>query len=148
MLYGREAERRQLAAVVASVRAGRAGVLAILGDPGAGKSALLEDLVAGVESDPQEPTVRILTTTGVAAEAPLPFAALHRLLRPVLAWRRIAQPNVSSRRRDAPGAARGSEPGRLRKDVRSFSRSRIDPAYRPALWPVAVNVASSRRSCD
>ena len=44
-----------------------------------GKSALLEDLVATAGSD-----VRVLRAQGVESEAPLPFAALHRLLRPVL----------------------------------------------------------------
>ncbi len=98
MLYGRGAEQRQLAATVASARAGRAGVLVVLGDPGAGKSALLVDLVAAVEADLQEPAVRILATTGVAAEAPLPFAALHRLLRPVLAWERLPAPQARALR--------------------------------------------------
>ena len=98
MLYGRGAEQRQLAATVASARAGRAGVLVVVGDPGAGKSALLADLVAALESDLQEPAVRILATTGVAAEAPLPFAALHRLLRPVLAWDRLPAPQARALR--------------------------------------------------
>ena len=40
---------------------------------------LLDDLVAGAGSG-----VRVLRTQGVESEAPLPFAALHRLLRPVL----------------------------------------------------------------
>ena len=44
-----------------------------------GKSALLEDLVAVAGSD-----VRVLRAQGVESEAPLAFAALHRLLRPVL----------------------------------------------------------------
>jgi DNA-binding CsgD family transcriptional regulator len=98
VLYGREAERRQLAATVASARAGRAGVLVVLGDPGAGKSALLADLVAAVEADQREPAVRILATTGVASEAPLPFAALHRLLRPVLALDRLPAPQARALR--------------------------------------------------
>ena len=98
MLYGREAERAQLAALVTSARVGNAAVLAVVGDPGAGKSALLADLVANVQSDPQQPAFRILTTTGVASEAPLPFAALHRLLRPVLAWDRLPAPQARALR--------------------------------------------------
>ena len=66
----------------------------MLGDPGVGKSALLGDLVARVESDQEQPAVRVLTTAGVASEAPLPFAALHRLLRPVLVWDRLAAPQA------------------------------------------------------
>ena len=75
MLHGREVERARLAGLVTSARAGRAGVLVVLGDPGVGKSALLEDLVRSVEVAP-EPRVRVLTTAGVVSEAPLPFAAL------------------------------------------------------------------------
>lgn len=98
MLYGREAERRQLTDMVASARRGRAKVLVIVGDPGAGKSALLADLVESIESDRQEPAVRVLSATGVASEAPLPFAALHRLLRPVLDWDRLPVPQARALR--------------------------------------------------
>jgi hypothetical protein len=47
------------------------------GQPGVGKSALLADLTENTD------TV-VLRTQGVESEAPLPFAALHRLLRPVM----------------------------------------------------------------
>jgi DNA-binding CsgD family transcriptional regulator/tetratricopeptide (TPR) repeat protein len=109
VLHGRDVERARLAALVASARAGKAAVLTILGDPGVGKSALLADLVASVESDQEQPAVRVLTTTGVASEAPLPFAALHRLLRPALAWDRLAPPQARALRvafghEDAAGA--------------------------------------------
>src|SRR3954468_3256240 len=98
MLHGRDVERARLAALVASTRAGRAAVLVILGDPGVGKSALLDDLVASTEADQERPAVRVLTTTGVASEAPLPFAALHRLLRPALAWERLPPPQARALR--------------------------------------------------
>lgn len=70
----------------------------VLGDPGVGKSALLGDLVASVEPEQERAAVRVLTTTGVASEAPLPFAALHRLLRPVLAWDRLPAPQARALR--------------------------------------------------
>src|SRR5690242_16680321 len=79
VLHGRDAERARLAGVLNDARAGRAGTLLVRGEPGAGKSALLDDLAANAGSD-----VCLLRTQGVEAEAPLPFAALHRLLRPVL----------------------------------------------------------------
>lgn len=79
MLHGRDAERARLVGVLEDARAGRAGTLLMHGEPGAGKSALLEDLVANAGR-----VVRVLRTQGVESEAPLAFAALHRLLRPVL----------------------------------------------------------------
>ena len=78
MLYGRDAERERLATLLADASQGRAGTLLLHGEPGVGKSALLEDLIAHTGDD-----VRVLRTQGVESEAPLAFAALHRLLRPV-----------------------------------------------------------------
>ncbi len=40
-LFGRDAEERQIGALVAAARNGRGGALLILGDPGIGKSSLL-----------------------------------------------------------------------------------------------------------
>jgi DNA-binding CsgD family transcriptional regulator len=79
VLHGRDAERARLTALLDDARAGRAGTLLLHGEPGVGKSALLEDLVANAGDG-----VLVLPTQGVESEAPLAFAALHRLLRPVL----------------------------------------------------------------
>ena len=79
MLHGRDDERARLATLMDDARGGRAGMLLLHGEPGVGKSALLEDLIATAGSD-----VRVLRAQGLESEAPLPFAALHRLLRPVL----------------------------------------------------------------
>jgi DNA-binding CsgD family transcriptional regulator len=78
VLVGRGAERARLATLRDDARDGRAGTLLLRGEPGLGKSALLDDLVAGTSDD-----VLVLRTQGVESEMPLPFAALHRLLRPV-----------------------------------------------------------------
>ncbi len=79
MLHGRDAERARLATLLDDARSGRAGTLLVHGEPGVGKSALLLDLVAHAGND-----VLVLRTQGLESEAPLAFAALHRLLRPVL----------------------------------------------------------------
>ena len=79
VLHGRDVERARLAALLDAARGGRAGALLVHGEPGVGKSALLEDLVATAGDD-----VQVLRAQGVESEAPLAFAALHRLLRPVL----------------------------------------------------------------
>ncbi|HWL35519.1 MAG TPA: AAA family ATPase [Frankiaceae bacterium] len=78
MLHGREAERARLSALVQEAGQGTAGALVVYGEAGAGKSALLADAVAHARG------VRVLATQGLESEAPLAFAALHRLLRPVL----------------------------------------------------------------
>ena len=77
MLVGREPERALLRALVDSARDGTAGAVVVRGDPGLGKSALL-DAVAD-----QTPDVTVLRTQGLEVESPLPFAALHRLLLPL-----------------------------------------------------------------
>ena len=54
------------------------GALVVRGEPGAGKTALLME-IAHSSGD-----VQVLWTQGGESESPLPFAALTRLLRPVL----------------------------------------------------------------
>jgi len=76
-MVGREPERQLLGALVEGARGGSAGTLVVRGEPGIGKSALLDELVAGAGD------ATVLRTQGLEVEAPLAFAALHRLLRPV-----------------------------------------------------------------
>lgn len=78
MLLGRDAERAVLAELVARAAQSHAGAMVLHGDPGAGKTALLDDLVHA-SSD-----ARVLRTQGLESESPLAYAALHRLLRPLL----------------------------------------------------------------
>ncbi|MET7426125.1 AAA family ATPase [Dactylosporangium sp. NPDC005555] len=92
MLYGRERERRQLAALVEQARAGTAGVLVVLGEPGVGKTALLSDLTTAQQQGAQGRSARVLRTAGVESESPLPYAALYRLLRPVSNLDRLPAP--------------------------------------------------------
>jgi DNA-binding CsgD family transcriptional regulator len=81
VLVGREPERARLWELVEQARHGTAACLVLRGEPGVGKSALLDALVAALAVDAREATV--LTTQGLEVEAPLAFAALHRLLRPL-----------------------------------------------------------------
>jgi len=67
-----------LAGLVAAVRAGEGRVLVVRGDPGVGKTALL-DHVAG-----QAQGCRVVRTAGVQSEMELAFAGLHQLLGPML----------------------------------------------------------------
>jgi DNA-binding CsgD family transcriptional regulator len=98
VLRGRERERGQLAALVEQARAGNAGVLVVLGEPGAGKSALLNDLIAGQRGRADGVGVRVLRTAGVESESPLAFSALHRLFRPVVDVDRLPVPQAGALR--------------------------------------------------
>ncbi|WP_328530969.1 AAA family ATPase [Nocardioides sp. NBC_00368] len=76
MLIGREAEQRIVDQLFAGARIGRGGALAVVGEPGVGKTALLNDALERLEG------VRVLRATGTEAEQDLAFAGLHLLLRP------------------------------------------------------------------
>jgi hypothetical protein len=67
-----------LAGLVAAVRAGESRVLVVRGEPGVGKTALL-DLLAG-----QAEGCRVVRAAGMQSEMELAFAGLHQLLAPML----------------------------------------------------------------
>ena len=81
MLVGRDIETAHLAALLAQARHGSSASLVVHGEPGVGKSALLEALVADAGD------ALILQARGLEVEAPLAFAALHQLLLPVMRLR-------------------------------------------------------------
>ena len=78
MLLGRASECERIERLVAEARAGASGVLVLRGEPGIGKTALLEHAagVAGVAT--------VLRVRGVESEVQVAFGGLHELLRPVL----------------------------------------------------------------
>jgi DNA-binding CsgD family transcriptional regulator len=93
VLKGRERERALVAALVDEAWAGRGGALVLHGQPGVGKSALLAETVATT------PGLTVLRTQGVESESPLAFAALQRLLRPVMGCaERIPSPQAQALR--------------------------------------------------
>ncbi len=77
-LAGRRDERDQLDLLLGSVRGGESRVVVVRGDPGVGKTALLE-YVADRASD-----FRLARAVGVQSEMELAFAGLHQLLTPML----------------------------------------------------------------
>ncbi|WP_338145842.1 ATP-binding protein [Streptomyces scabichelini] len=83
-LIGRRREREALGALVDAVRAGESRALVVSGEPGVGKTALLDWLVDETSGADETSGVRIVRATGVQAEIDLPFAALHQLLAPML----------------------------------------------------------------
>jgi DNA-binding CsgD family transcriptional regulator len=81
VLSGRDHEYASLLSTVDAARTGRGATVVVRGERGSGRTALL-DAVARAAGD----AVRVLTVTGVATEAHLPFAAVHQLLRVLEPW--------------------------------------------------------------
>jgi hypothetical protein len=77
-LAGRRAERGVLDQVINAVRAGESRVLVVHGEPGIGKTALL-DYLAGRASG-----CRVVRVMGVQSEMELAFVGLHQLCAPML----------------------------------------------------------------
>src|SRR5271168_2114783 len=77
-LTNRRAECGVLDQLVHAVRAGGSRVLVVRGEPGVGKTALL-DYLAGRASG-----CRVMRAAGVQSEMERAFAELHQLLAPVL----------------------------------------------------------------
>lgn len=78
MLVGRESERSALDALLQSARGERSAALVLRGEPGIGKTALLE-YAADRARD-----MTVLRCVGIEAEYELPFAGMHQLVRPCL----------------------------------------------------------------
>ncbi|MGW4693794.1 AAA family ATPase [Kitasatospora cineracea] len=78
MLYGRGTERAAVDRLLAAAGGGRAGALVLRGEPGIGKSALLDAAAEAAAG------WRVLRAAGVESEARLPHAVLSQLLAPAL----------------------------------------------------------------
>ena len=77
-MVGRHAEREAIGELLDAVREGLSGVLVLTGEPGIGKTRLLEYAAARATD------LRVVRLTAVETETGLGFGALHRLLRPFL----------------------------------------------------------------
>ena len=90
-MLGRDDERLALERLLAEAREGRSGVLAFVGEPGIGKTALLDDAATRADG------MRVLRARGVESEAEVPFAGLAELLRPALAaFDRVPPPQAKA----------------------------------------------------
>src|SRR5947208_16062514 len=108
VLHGRRVEREALGALLATVRGGQSRVLVVSGEPGVGKTALVESVIGSASG------FRVMRAVGVESEMELAFAALQQLGAPVLdRLDRLPAPQ-----RDALGGAfgfgAGGSPGPLR----------------------------------
>ena len=107
MLLGRERELFAIDQSLAAARLGRSGRLVIRGDPGIGKTALLEYAAE------QAGSMRLLSARGVEFEADVPFAGLSELLQPALDRLDRLPPFHAVALRSSLGLGPRTEPDRL-----------------------------------
>jgi DNA-binding CsgD family transcriptional regulator len=106
-LTGRRRERDVLDRFLESVRAGQSRALVVRGEPGVGKTALLEYLAEHASG------CRVVSAAGVQSEMELAFAGLHQLLGPLLdRLERLPVPQRDALR-TAFGVTAGSVPDRF-----------------------------------
>ena len=79
VLLARAGERARLDQILEATRRGMSGALVLRGEPGVGKTALLDYVGAAARAD-----LQIAHLEGIESEMELGFAALHQLLRPSL----------------------------------------------------------------
>ena len=104
---GRRSECDVLDRLVEAVRAGESHALVVHGEPGVGKTALMEYIVE------RSSGCRVLRAAGVQSEMELAFAGLHQLLAPILdRLDHVAVPQRDALR-TAFGVSRGSPPDRF-----------------------------------
>jgi DNA-binding CsgD family transcriptional regulator len=78
VLLGRQRERAVLDRLLVGARGGHGGAIAVLGEPGIGKTALIEQAVTSAQD------FRVLRTAGQEGETELAYAALLQLCTPGL----------------------------------------------------------------
>jgi AAA ATPase-like protein len=111
-LFGRQRERAVLDRLLDTARSGHSAVLVVHGDPGVGKTALLEYAIEAAED------FQVVRTSGVEGELDLDYAALHQLCTPILELiDRLPDPQ-----RNALGVAFGLNTGRRRARCPSGSQ--------------------------
>jgi DNA-binding CsgD family transcriptional regulator len=79
MLLGRDRELAEIESLLNRARSGESAALALRGEPGIGKTALLEHAARAASG------MTLLRARGIESEAQIPFASLLELLRPALA---------------------------------------------------------------
>jgi DNA-binding CsgD family transcriptional regulator len=101
MLLDRLAERAALGGLLDAARAGQSGSLVLRGDPGVGKTALLDYVIGSAAG------LRVARVAGVESEMELAFAALQLLCAPML----DGLEHLPDPQRDALGVAFGLRAG-------------------------------------
>jgi len=101
MIVGREPERLALERLLGNARAGVSGALVLHGEPGVGKTALIEYAVDNAAAA----GMRVLRAVGTEFESGMAFATLHELLRDVVGLVAALPPRQREALRTALGLA-------------------------------------------
>jgi DNA-binding CsgD family transcriptional regulator len=92
MLLGRGQERQEIDSALARAQSGASASLALVGEPGIGKTALLDYAAERAASG-----MRLLRARGIESEAQIPFGSLLELFRPALGMlERIPEPQAAA----------------------------------------------------
>lgn len=129
-LVGRAPERGVLDQFLAVLRSGKSQALVVQGDPGIGKTALLEDLVRRASG------CRVVSISGVQSEMQLTFAALHQLCAPLLGLLDVVPAPQALALRTAFGMKPGPVPDRFLVGLAVLSLLAEAAANRPLLCVV------------
>ena len=105
-ILGRSGELDRLSALVAGARNGRGGALLVRGDPGIGKTALLDEGTRALSG------MRVVRSDGYEAESAMPYAALQRLGVPFAEHLPTLPPRQVAALRIAAGLDDGPPPDR------------------------------------
>jgi DNA-binding CsgD family transcriptional regulator len=128
MLWARDAERAAVDRLLASARSGQGGALLICGEPGIGKSALLEYAPGGAGD------MVALSWSAAESETTLAYAGLHHLLRPLMG-RVGGLPEPQARAiRIALGLESGVGPDRFLVSLATLTLLSESASDRPILW--------------
>jgi DNA-binding CsgD family transcriptional regulator len=106
-LKGRRAELGLLDGLIEAVRAGESRVLVVRGEPGVGKTALLDHLAVRASG------CRVARAAGVQSEMELAFAGLHQLCAPMLDHLQAIPAPQRDAARIAFGLSAGTAPDRF-----------------------------------
>jgi len=91
MLLGRDHERQRIDQALAMARSGTSATLALAGEPGIGKTALLSYAAE------QAAGMQLLRARGIESEAQIPFGSLLELIRPALRMlEKIPEPQAAA----------------------------------------------------
>ena len=127
---GRRRECAELDGLVWAVRTGESRALVVVGEPGIGKTALLDHLIG------QASGCRVLRGSGVESEMELAFGGLHQICAPLLnRAERLPHPQRDALH-TALGLAAGAEPDRFLVGLAVLSLLAEEAAQRPLVCVV------------